>query len=112
MISRRLGGDVSAELASKELSNNVCAILIHFVDAGATVDLSDLVQLGVVLDNWHSGLLVNVFGGYQSFWRTQSGGESLTESFLDAFFVIILSATGLTSLQKSFQHNFLCRGVE
>jgi len=39
-------------------------------------------------------------------------GESLTESFLDALLVIILSATGLTSLQKSFQHDFLCRGIE
>jgi len=67
MISRCLGCDVSTELASKQLSNNIRTMLIHLVDAGATVDLNDLVQLSVMLDNRHSRLLVNVFGEYQLF---------------------------------------------
>ena len=39
-------------------------------------------------------------------------GKSLTESFLDALLVIIISATGLSSLQKSLQHDFFGRGIE
>ena len=75
MIYRCLDSDVSTKLASKELSNNICTVLIHFVDTGAAVDLSDLLQLMVILENWHSSLLINVFGEYRLFWRTQDGRE-------------------------------------
>jgi len=94
MVSMHLGGNFSAELAGKEISNNLCTLLIHFVDAGAAVDLNDLVLLVVMLDNRHGGFLVNA------------------ESLLDTLLVIIISTTGLTSLQKSLQHDFLCRGIE
>jgi len=67
MVSKCLGGNVSTELASEELSNDLCTLLVHFVDAGTTVDLSDPVQLLVMFNNRHSGLLVNTFEGYKLF---------------------------------------------
>lgn len=64
MVSRCLGGDVSTEFASKEVSHNRCALLIDFFDAGATVDLSNLVQFFIMVDDRHGGLLINAFGEY------------------------------------------------
>ena len=66
MVSRRLGGNISNELARKEVSNNLCTRLVHFFDAGAAVNLSDLVLLVVVLDNRHSSFFVNIFEEYRS----------------------------------------------
>lgn len=40
------------------------------------------------------------------------GGESLTESFLDALLVVVLSAAGFTSLQESLHHDFFGSSVE
>jgi len=73
MVSRCLGGNFSTELPSEELSNDLCTLLVHFVDAGTTVNLSDLAQLVVMLDNWHSGLLVNTFEGYKLFGGACTG---------------------------------------
>ena len=113
MESMYLGGNVSTELAGKEISNNICTLLIHFIDTRATVDLSDLVLLVVILDNRHGGFLVNAFGGISDYLDGHRVREELlTESFLDTLLVVILSATGLTSLQKSLQHDFLGRGIK
>lgn len=82
MISRCSGGNVSTELASKEFSDNLCTFLIHFVDTGAAVDLSDLVQFVVMLDNRHGGFLVNAFEEYQLFRLTWSGKSRSRNRFL------------------------------
>jgi len=74
-ISMCLGGNVYAEFASKELSHNLCALFVHFVDTGTAVDLSDLALLVVVLNNRHGGLLVYVFEGDKSFGRKWGGRE-------------------------------------
>ena len=60
-----LGSNVSTELASKELSNDLRTLLVHFVDTGATVDLSDLVLFGIILDNRYTSLLVDIFEQYK-----------------------------------------------
>ena len=110
--SKCLCGNLFAGLACKELSNDLCTVFVHFVDTRAAVNLGDLALLVVVLDNRHGGFLVNAFGGDKPPGEHAVGGESLTESFLDAFFVVIFSATGLASLQKPLQHDFLGRGIE
>lgn len=112
MVPEGLGGNVSAELASEELSDDLCTLLIHLIDTGTTVDLSDLVQLIVMLNDRHSGLLVNAFGGHKSSAAHVVGRTPLTESLLNALLVIILSATGLSSLQEPLKHDFLGRGIE
>ena len=57
VVSRCLSG----ELASKELANNLCTLLVYFVDTGTTVDLNDLVLFDVMFDDRHGSLLVDVF---------------------------------------------------
>ena len=75
MVSRCLGSNVSAELASKELSNNLCTRFIHFVNTGTAVDLSDFVLLVVILDDRHRCLFVNLFKEYRLLSERAGKGE-------------------------------------
>ena len=81
-VSLRLDRNISAEFSAEELPDNFRTLLVHFVDTGAAIDLNDLVQLFVVLDDRHGGLLVNAFEGRESFEPMRSGRSHSRNRFL------------------------------